>query len=141
MGGYVQICMCRYSSEDIALRRGFVARLQISIKFKLLQFGGRMTAQRSGAQHERVQAGGSGSATFRPSFLAGWLWRWPWWRRRCLVKAAPDSIVRAQFGRWGGGDIGYSKTQSRQSERMGFEWNINRGSLLNRKCLYRPKLI
>ena len=47
----MQICadMCRYSSEDIALRRGFVARLQISIKFKLLQFGGRMTAQRSGA--------------------------------------------------------------------------------------------
>jgi hypothetical protein len=33
-----------YVSDDIAVRGDFVARLQISIKFKLLQFGGRMTA-------------------------------------------------------------------------------------------------
>jgi hypothetical protein len=32
-----------YASDDIASGRGFVARLQISIKIKLSQFGGRMT--------------------------------------------------------------------------------------------------
>jgi hypothetical protein len=37
-----------YVSVDIASGRGFVARLQISIKFKLLQFGGRM---RAGSAH------------------------------------------------------------------------------------------
>jgi hypothetical protein len=41
------------ASDDVAARRGFVARLQISIKFKLLQFGGRMAQQST--WHERVK--------------------------------------------------------------------------------------